>query len=96
MVITVTVEHGIEDLEPALDRLIAARRHDYKIPSAGHRPLRPRRPSMPKFDVPDDIDPRAIRQSLRCTQERFAGLLGVSVRTIQAWKRVSLGATSAR
>ena len=52
------------------------------------RPLRPRRPSMPKFDVPDDIDPRAVRQSLRCTQERFAALLGVSVRTIQAWERV--------
>jgi DNA-binding transcriptional regulator YiaG len=53
-----------------------------------HRPLRPRRPSVPKFDVPDDIDPRAVRQSLGCTQERFAGLIGVSVRTIQAWERL--------
>ena len=28
------VEHWIEDLEPALDRLIAARRHDHKIAGA--------------------------------------------------------------
>jgi DNA-binding transcriptional regulator YiaG len=42
----------------------------------------------PKFDVPDDIDPRAVRQSLRYTQQRFANLIGVSVRVVQAWERV--------
>jgi hypothetical protein len=42
------------------------------------RPLE--RPWRPKFEVPDDIDPRAVRQSLRKTQEGFAALIGVSLR----------------
>jgi DNA-binding transcriptional regulator YiaG len=50
------------------------------------RPLE--RPWRPKFEVPDDIDPRAVRQSLRKTQEGFAALIGVSLRTVQAWERV--------
>src|SRR5260370_42209571 len=45
------------------------------------------RPWRPKIDVPSDIDPRAVRQSLGYTQERFANLLGVSVRVVQAWER---------
>jgi DNA-binding transcriptional regulator YiaG len=45
------------------------------------------RPWRPKFDVPDDIDPRAVRQSLRKTQQGFASLIGVSLRTVQAWER---------
>jgi hypothetical protein len=50
------------------------------------RPLE--RPWRPKFEVPDDIDPRAVRQSLRKTQEGFTALIGVSLRTVQAWERV--------
>ncbi len=44
-----------------------------------------KRPLRPKFDVPGDIDPRAVRQSLGYTQERFANLIGVSIRVVQAW-----------
>src|SRR4029077_8167462 len=45
------------------------------------------RPWRPKFEVPDEVDPRAVRQSLGYSQERFARLVGVSLRTVQAWER---------
>jgi len=44
------------------------------------------RPWRPKFEVPD-VDPRELRQSLGYSQERFARMLGVSVRVVQAWER---------
>src|SRR5258708_37763036 len=47
------------------------------------------RPWRPKFDVPDDIDPREVRQSLKFSQERFASMLGVSIRVVQAWERTT-------
>jgi DNA-binding transcriptional regulator YiaG len=49
------------------------------------RPLR--RPYRPKVVVPDDIDPHEVRADLGLSQECFADLIGVSVRTIQAWER---------
>src|SRR6266446_3069333 len=49
------------------------------------RPLK--RPMRPQFEVPDDIDPRQVREALRYSQERFASMLGVSVRVVQAWER---------
>jgi DNA-binding transcriptional regulator YiaG len=38
--------------------------------------------------VPDDVDPRAVRLSLRVNQQCFADRIGVSVRTVQAWERI--------
>src|SRR5258708_21248914 len=49
------------------------------------RPIK--RPRRPKFEVPDDFDPRQVREALRYSQERFASMLGVSVRVVQAWER---------
>src|SRR5258708_26142249 len=52
------------------------------------RPLE--RPGRPKFTVPDDnIHSTAVRQSLGYSQERFANMLGVSLRTVQAWERIT-------
>src|SRR5260370_13236560 len=45
------------------------------------------RPFRPKFDVPNDIDPREVRRALRRSQQSFADLIGVSVRVVQAWER---------
>src|SRR5262252_6158000 len=53
---------------------------------ARRRPFK--RPWRPKVSVPDDINPRAVRESLGLSQQRFADLIGVSLRTIQAWERV--------
>jgi DNA-binding transcriptional regulator YiaG len=45
-----------------------------------------KRPWWPVIDVPD-VDPRAVRQKLQITQARLAQMLGVSVRTVEAWER---------
>ncbi len=45
------------------------------------------RPWRPKFTVPDDIDPREVRLALKRSQQSFADLIGVSLRTVQAWER---------
>jgi hypothetical protein len=46
-----------------------------------------KRPVYPNITVPEQIDPRDIRLALGYSQERFARMLGLSVRTIQAWER---------
>ncbi len=50
-----------------------------------------RRPGRPAVTAPDDIDVRALRLSIRAgaaaTQQGFAGLLGVPLRTLQAWEQ---------
>jgi len=50
-----------------------------------------RRPGRPAVTAPDDIDVRAVRLSIRAgaaaTQEGFARLIGVPLRTVQAWEQ---------
>ena len=33
-----------------------------------------------------DVDPRSIRKTMNMTQKEFAGMLGVSSRTVEAWE----------
>ncbi len=33
-----------------------------------------------------DVDPRTIRKTMNMTQKDFAGVLGVSTRTVEAWE----------
>lgn len=33
-----------------------------------------------------DVDPRSIRKTMNMTQKDFAGVLGVSTRTVEAWE----------
>ncbi len=33
-----------------------------------------------------DVDPRAIRKTMKMTQKDFAGILGVSTRTVESWE----------
>lgn len=39
-----------------------------------------------KIEVPDEIDVRKIRKSLRMSREEFAGMFGFSVRTLEKWE----------
>jgi putative transcriptional regulator len=36
---------------------------------------------------PRDLDVAAIRRSLECGQSSFAGMLGISVRSLQGWEQ---------
>jgi hypothetical protein len=47
-----------------------------------------RRPYWPEITVPDDINSKSIREKLGWTQSRLARMVGVSVRTIEGWKRI--------
>lgn len=40
-----------------------------------------------RFEIETDVGPRAIRERLQVSQEAFAALLGVSVRTLQDWEQ---------
>ena len=33
-----------------------------------------------------NVNPHAVRQSMRMTQKEFAGILGVSTRTVESWE----------
>lgn len=64
--------------------LVEIREHGERIWSLDHAAAELRRKRTSNYK---NADPKSIREALKQTQEGFAELLGVSVRTLQNWEQ---------